>query len=446
MTDQRFNKGIRDLKKISMTAEEKQAILARIVGEPQTRATFTRPVKSPWTVFSFGSWVSSHRSLTAVCAVLLLIIIGGGGVVSASGNALPGDLFYTFKVNVSEPLRVAMANSPVAKARIQSELADKRLAEAETLAIDGKLGQAQAKEITTLLNEHTADLATTLKEVKQATPSQAEDVSVGFQASMDAHAQVLDSISADSSDKSIATLARANAEDIARNNIPKDAEPTVPAISPAISASSKTLAKNMPTASAPGIAPQAMTRSMSLPEGYVGAPLSSATAPAPDASTAPDTSDSTGTAPASTGTAPAGYSATNAGTVSSTPSAPVTTPSDNSSSNTPEIQNSTSTDATSSPEITIEAYTAKRAVVVGIIENASSTLASVASSSNKVSASLSVQAKATLSQARQALNNADKQKSLGNIRAAYSILLHAEKSAREAVIILKAREHWKTTI
>ena len=83
---------------------------ARLYEEMEARPL----VKSPFSVVPspYFSWVSP-RALVPLVAVL--VIIGGGSAYAAEGT-VPGDLLYSIKRGVNEPLRQALALSAQAKA------------------------------------------------------------------------------------------------------------------------------------------------------------------------------------------------------------------------------------------------------------------------------------------------------------------------------------------
>ncbi len=204
-----------------MTLDEKKAMLARIVGP----ALSARPVKSPWSIYSFSIWIQENRLLTSIAA-LLLIFFSGNGVVLAAEHTLPGDALYGVKVAVVEPIRAALIASPVAKAEYQASIADRRLSESETLAIRGKLDAPKQAQITALLDKHAQDLEAALDAVAKQEPQKAEAISVDYQAGMNAHAALLGSIAASTQAttseiaavRSIASTSLANASTLASRN------------------------------------------------------------------------------------------------------------------------------------------------------------------------------------------------------------------------------------
>ena len=193
MNNDQFNKAIQDIRNVSLTHAEKQAMLKHIISH---HSHAHKPVKSPWSIFSFQVWVE-HRGLSVALAALVLIIVGAGGSVFAAGRALPGDAFYAMKTHIVEPLRVALATSPQAKAEVASDLATTRLQEAETLAAQGNLDLPKQQEIDILLNKHVSELTGALAQADST--DAAESVRTKFKTNMNAHARLLDVISQEAS-------------------------------------------------------------------------------------------------------------------------------------------------------------------------------------------------------------------------------------------------------
>ncbi len=181
-----------------MTPAEKQAVLARIKEARNTIsdtpvAVYPSSVKSPWTTFSFGSWIHTHRFVTAVAA-FLIVAISGNSIVLAANEALPGDALYTLKVNVAEPIRVALAVDPAKKAEIQTSFVQARFEEAEVLAARGELDDEKEKEISDRIDQHIAAVSKNVEEVQKISPEKAEDANIAVEASMNAHSKILDTL------------------------------------------------------------------------------------------------------------------------------------------------------------------------------------------------------------------------------------------------------------
>lgn len=198
MKDTRFNKAIQDIKKISMTSAEKQMILGRVLDVQPVPARYKdgnkySSIKSPWTVYSFNMWIQQHRWISAV-VVIAVVLLAGNSAVRASNDALPGDTLYPIKVNIVEPVRVALAATPVAKAEIQAELVQKRLQEAETLAARGTLTDDQEREIQQRVDTQKIELAVHVSEVQKTAPEKAQDINTTVEASINTHERVLNAL------------------------------------------------------------------------------------------------------------------------------------------------------------------------------------------------------------------------------------------------------------
>ncbi|MFZ3012022.1 MAG: hypothetical protein WA060_03465 [Minisyncoccia bacterium] len=228
MEDDKLKIGIKEIKEIKMTDLERDHIYRNILSSPVI--SYTHPVKSPWAVFSFMATIHKNR-FVYYGSVLGLFVVLGGGAVFASGNSLPGNIFYPLKVSVIEPLYSTLTFSPKAKAQYESHLATKRLVEAETLKIQGKLDKKKEERLNLLLENHTESFSKAIDDIKQeklaqkridkTTDDNDDDTVTNFQAEMKAHARVLDFISGqdDKSEKQeknikISETARTNASKI----------------------------------------------------------------------------------------------------------------------------------------------------------------------------------------------------------------------------------------
>ncbi|MEK7609790.1 MAG: DUF5667 domain-containing protein [Patescibacteria group bacterium] len=195
MKDIRFNKAINNVRKISMTPVEKQIMLERILGTTanlpiKKESYFKEPIKSPWTIYSFSNWIKGHQ-LVSVIAVILIIALSGNGIVLAANNSLPGDVLYPLKVNVSEPIKIALISDPIKKAEVKTELVQKRFEEAETLAINDKLDVVTQDKVTRRVRTQVDDLNDDIKNVEKISVEKADDVSATLEASVRTHDRVL---------------------------------------------------------------------------------------------------------------------------------------------------------------------------------------------------------------------------------------------------------------
>ena len=124
----------------------------------------------PMRVRRFFVWQSAWA--TAVTAVVIVLLLAGG-TVAAADNSMPDQPLYPVKI-ATEKVREMATSSPLGKAELHAELADRRVAEIIYLASkdDAEKVEATAQ----LLNTHLATIAS-LAEVRKdrmAAPGQVD--------------------------------------------------------------------------------------------------------------------------------------------------------------------------------------------------------------------------------------------------------------------------------
>lgn len=99
------------------------------------------------------------RSLYAGALALVLVIAGGTQASMAAENALPGDVLYPLKVEMAEPIALALTVSPERKAELSARFASRRVAEAAVLSSAGRLDDRAVDELADRFDTHVAALA-----------------------------------------------------------------------------------------------------------------------------------------------------------------------------------------------------------------------------------------------------------------------------------------------
>lgn len=87
----------------------------------------------------FGNILTLKRTWLAATLILLVLLPGSWGVVRASESALPGEILYFFKIQVSEPTVSLWRSAQDDSAQWERERAKRRVREAEELAQKGRL-------------------------------------------------------------------------------------------------------------------------------------------------------------------------------------------------------------------------------------------------------------------------------------------------------------------
>ncbi|MFZ2187114.1 MAG: hypothetical protein WAV46_00600 [Candidatus Moraniibacteriota bacterium] len=134
-----------------LSTEEKSTMrqaLQAAVSRSQSAAL--RPERQPVGFFSFF-----FGRTFAVSALSLVLVVGGGfGVARAAEQSLPGQPLYPMKTQFNEPLVASLKNSDAARIEWEHQLVQRRMAEAETLAEAGKLGDNEKHDIERQLSVH----------------------------------------------------------------------------------------------------------------------------------------------------------------------------------------------------------------------------------------------------------------------------------------------------
>ena len=161
MNQDQMNKGIQDLKNISLTKIEKVMILEQIM---------KTPVVSPYVSKTIWSFFKTHRSFAYVLGSVLTFVVAGGGLAYAAESSVPGDLLYPVKIHVTEPIRDVLAVTPAEKASWDATKAVRRLNEAEILANRNKLTPQYQNELEQNFNKNVNDFNNSIRTIATTTP------------------------------------------------------------------------------------------------------------------------------------------------------------------------------------------------------------------------------------------------------------------------------------
>jgi hypothetical protein len=135
--------------------------------------------------------------LYAGFAAVLLIVMSAGGTAYASENSLPGDVLYSVKVGIAEPIQTALVPSERGKAAWNAILAERRLEEAAQLAAQNRLTPAAQTELAANFTAHVAASETHAASLqKSGDTSGSLSVQSDLEARLTAHEQILDVIAA----------------------------------------------------------------------------------------------------------------------------------------------------------------------------------------------------------------------------------------------------------
>lgn len=108
---------------------------------------------------SSAFFFAQSRRFYAGALSLVLVLAGGTQATLASSAALPGDLLYSMKVAVSEPMAQALSFSSEQRAQTSAKFATRRLEEAAALSRAGKFDDAAADTLAARFDAHVGALA-----------------------------------------------------------------------------------------------------------------------------------------------------------------------------------------------------------------------------------------------------------------------------------------------
>ena len=181
-----FNKGIEEIKKLQLSPEDKQAVLARLV--TYTNEHPAQPIKSPYQHFFYS------RFAYAVAGALLMLLITGSSVTLAAEGSLPGDLLYPVKIYVTEPVHTALLTTEVQKAQWAGEQVVRRLDEAEVLSTQGRLSTTTMQTLKDHVEKSTNEFHAIVQSSEEyASSTEMESLDKDFDHEVDTRAHVLES-------------------------------------------------------------------------------------------------------------------------------------------------------------------------------------------------------------------------------------------------------------
>lgn len=137
--------------------------------------------------------ITIFTRVTTLASVCLILIGGSLSVVAES--ALPGDFLYPLKTGFTEEVRGWIKFSSQREAEWESKRAERRLLEAEKLAIRGRLNKEVAAEVEENFSKHTERFVERVDVLRKDKPRTAAALEQRFWTALDAHSEVLGKLS-----------------------------------------------------------------------------------------------------------------------------------------------------------------------------------------------------------------------------------------------------------
>lgn len=127
-----------------------------------------------------------------VAVIIMLVVVTVSGTSWAAEGAVPGDILYTVKVNVNEAARNILAVSSEAKAEVSVWQAERRLEEAEELAVQGKLDSSKQAELSARFEDHATQFEKNKNQLDGTPPGLLKvSTNSNFEGVLKGHAEVL---------------------------------------------------------------------------------------------------------------------------------------------------------------------------------------------------------------------------------------------------------------
>jgi len=166
---------------------EREGGLVRHMGWREKFALLIYPPK--FQVMKFR-WAHRRFSMPAIIAALVILL--SGGTAAAATASLPGDPLYSVKTGVNEKVAAAFKASPEAKAEFGLKLAEKRLEEAEKLAVEGKLDTELVTQMEARFDAHEARMQAVIEKLEANGKTEAAArLNSNLEAMLEAHNQIV---------------------------------------------------------------------------------------------------------------------------------------------------------------------------------------------------------------------------------------------------------------
>lgn len=138
----------------------------------------------PFRVIRFNTIYT--RSFAGVFAVLFIV-----GVPFVAERSLPGDILYPVKVEFNEELRSSLALTPYAKVAWETQRLERRVAEARTLALAGKLSEEEQTKVALAVKEHSEAAQREIAELRESNSEDAAIAEIAFTSALEVQSEVL---------------------------------------------------------------------------------------------------------------------------------------------------------------------------------------------------------------------------------------------------------------
>lgn len=153
---------------------------------PKSRRSLAESIESQ--PFVFVNFNTIYTRVAAGVFALLLVAV----IPIAAERSVPGDVLYPIKTNINEGVRAQFANSPYEKVAFETELLERRVAEARLLARNGELTEEVEAAIAETVKNHAHAAQQGIAELKESDADEAAIAEIAFGSALDIQSAVLD--------------------------------------------------------------------------------------------------------------------------------------------------------------------------------------------------------------------------------------------------------------
>lgn len=186
------------IKNITLSKKERTSLWSELHAytefKPIPRERISEMDRLPSMKPSFGFALFQKTKSMPILASLLIVSFLGGGTAFAAENAVPGDILYTVKTEINEPIRGTLALNAEAKANFEAWRAERRLNEARTLSVRSTLTEERREQLEERFDHHAERVEMRIESIAQTNPGLAAELSTKFEASLLAHEALLSDV------------------------------------------------------------------------------------------------------------------------------------------------------------------------------------------------------------------------------------------------------------
>ncbi|HEU4677287.1 MAG TPA: DUF5667 domain-containing protein [Candidatus Paceibacterota bacterium] len=178
--------------KVSLKAAERRELRERVLSYmeyhplPKQAVSVEELRGIPSEAFTVFHFTRFHVRLMGGALALVLIL-----APLVAERSVPGDVLYLVKTGINEKIQKQLANSPYEKIEFETKLIERRVAEARSLAQEGKLSDDVKNQLAADVKEHSDAVQNNLSELRSMDKDGAAIAEITFNTSLQVQSAVL---------------------------------------------------------------------------------------------------------------------------------------------------------------------------------------------------------------------------------------------------------------